>query len=480
MNPNLTSILPFAIAAGWAVFMLMIGLILDKEYRYMNAWTAAVGLVIAALFTIPQFGSNNVGFDGMVAQDGFSGFLTILFVVAGLIAIAMSYDYNQRVGIHHAEFYALLLLSISGMMLLVIANNLILVFMGIELMSLPLYVLCAFLRPRAESEESALKYFLLGTFASAFMLYGVALIFGATQSVWVAGIVGAVQAGMADTALLVIGAVMLLVGFAFKVALIPFHNWAPDVYQGAPTPVSGFMAVAVKAAGFGVMLRILITAFPSLSVQLQPVIVGLSALTMVLGNLLAVSQRNIKRMLAYSSITHAGYLMMTVVAAGRAEFTTQAVGAILFYLVAYAASTFGAWSVVTALEQSDGHGNELEDFSGAGTKYPWLGICMLIFMISLTGIPVTLGFWGKLFLFRTAAEAGFTLLALAGLVMSLLSAFYYLRVIIFMFMRPGEPKVRRDTLLTLVTIIMAALLVGLSLVPNQLLQLAMRAVLALQ
>ncbi|HMN11908.1 MAG TPA: proton-conducting transporter membrane subunit, partial [Bellilinea sp.] len=244
--------------------------------------------------------------------------------------------------------------------------------------------------------------------------------------------------------------------------------------------VSGFMAVAVKVAGFGVMMRIVLTAFPAVAAQLQPILVTLSALTMIFGNILAVSQRNIKRMLAYSSITHAGYLMMTVAAGTRVEFTSQAVAAILFYFVAYAASTFGAWSVVTALEQGDGHGNELEDFSGAGTKYPWLGICMLIFMISLTGIPVTLGFWGKLFLFRTAAEAGFTLLALTGLVMSLLSAFYYLRVIIFMFMRPREPKVRRDTLLTLVTVVMAVLVVGLSLIPNQLLQLASRAVLALQ
>ena len=459
MNPNITSILPLVITAGWAIFMLMMGLVLDKDHRYMNAWTAAVGLVIAALFTVFQFGGTATGFDGMVTQDGFSSFLTLLFIFAGLVAIAMSYDYNKRVGIVQQEFYSLLLLSISGMMLLAIANNLILVFMGIELLSLPLYVMCALLRPRAQSEESALKYFLLGTFASAFLLYGIGLIFGATQSVWVGGIVGAVQAGTADGLLLTIGAVMVLVGFAFKVALIPFHNWAPDVYQGAPTPVSGFMAVAA---------------------QLQPILVTLSALTMIFGNILAVSQRNIKRMLAYSSITHAGYLMMTVAAGTRVEFTSQAVAAILFYFVAYAASTFGAWSVVTALEQGDGHGNELEDFSGAGTKYPWLGICMLIFMISLTGIPVTLGFWGKLFLFRTAAEAGFTLLALTGLVMSLLSAFYYLRVIIFMFMRPREPKVRRDTLLTLVTVVMAVLVVGLSLIPNQLLQLASRAVLALQ
>jgi NADH-quinone oxidoreductase subunit N len=208
--------------------------------------------------------------------------------------------------------------------------------------------------------------------------------------------------------LFVAGAVMMLVGFGFKVAVVPFHEWAPDVYQGSPTPVSGFMSVAGKAAGFGVLLRIFLTAFPTLSDQLVPVVWALAALTMVVGNVLAINQTNLKRLLAYSSIAHAGYLMMAFVAASNPAQTGSAVSAMLYYLAAYGLTTFGAWAVVVSLEQAEGRGLELQDYAGAGQKYPWLGVVMLVFMLSLGGVPLTIGFWGKLFLFRTTVNAGYT------------------------------------------------------------------------
>ena len=280
--------------------------------------------------------------------------------------------------------------------------------------------------------------------------------------------------------LFIAGASMMLVGFGFKVAAVPFHEWAPDVYQGSPTPVSGFMAVAVKAAGFAVLLRIFLTAFPSLAAQLVPVVWGIAALTMIVGNVLAINQTNLKRLLAYSSIAHAGYLMMAFVSASNPQQTGPAVASMLYYLVAYGLTTFGAWAVVVSLEQAEGKGLELEDYAGVGQKYPWLGVAMLVFMLSLSGIPLTIGFWGKFFLFRTTVQAGFTELALIGLLTSLISVYYYLRVVVYMFMRPGEPRVRRDSWLSLVAVGAAVAVVLLSVLPSRLLEMAAQAVLRLQ
>ena len=312
------------------------------------------------------------------------------------------------------------------------------------------------------------------------VLYGIALIFGATASTQFDQILSAVQNAQADMVLFIAGAALLLIGFGFKVAAAPFHEWAPDVYQGAPTPVSGFMAVAIKAAAFAALLRVFLTIFPSISATLLPVTWVVAALTMILGNVLAISQSNIKRLLAYSSISHAGYLLMAFVSYGNTTVASQAVAAMLYYLVAYGITTFGAWSVVVALEQAEGKGLELQDFAGLGQKYAWLGVCMLVFMLSLTGIPLTIGFWGKFFLLRSTIEAGNVGLAIIALLTSVVSAFYYLRVVVYMFMRTGEPKVRRDAWLSLVAIVAALAVVVLSVLPNQVLQMALNAVIRLQ
>ncbi len=294
------------------------------------------------------------------------------------------------------------------------------------------------------------------------------------------GIQAALAAGSANLPLFIAGAGMAVIGFGFKVAAVPLHMWTPDVYQGAPTPVTGFMSVAVKAAGFAALMRVFLTIFPGLAAEITPVLWALAALTMIVGNLLAVVQKNIKRLLAYSSIANAGYLLMAFVPYGNGEVAGNSLAAMLFYLVAYGLTSFGAWAVVTSLEQAEGRGLELDDYAGLGKKYPWLAVCMLVFMLSFAGVPLTMGFWGKFYLFSTAVQAGYISLALIGLLTSVLSAYYYLRVVVIMFMRAGEPAVRRDAALSLVTVVAALAVVGLALAPNWLLELAKQALMRIQ
>jgi NADH-quinone oxidoreductase subunit N len=365
------------------------------------------------------------------------------------------------------------------MMLMAVAADLIVVFLALELLSIPLYVLAGLLVPKVESEEAALKYFLLGAFAGGFVVYGIALVFGATATTNLNGVFGAVENGVAEMTLLVIGAALILVGFGFKVAVVPFQMWTPDVYEGAPTSVTAFMAVGAKAAGFAALLRIFLAAMPGLADDLVPVLWTLAALTMLVGNLVAIAQRNIKRMLAYSSIAHAGYIFMAMVAIGQPEQFNDAVSSALFYLLGYAFTSFGAWSVVIALEKAEGKGLNLDDYAGLGRKYPALAAAMLVFMLSLTGVPPTLGFFAKFYLFRTVIAADFIGLAMVGILTSLISAYYYLRVIVIMYMREGQPEASREPWLQVTTGVAAVGTVVLGLFAQPLLNWASQAVMAL-
>jgi NADH-quinone oxidoreductase subunit N len=344
-------------------------------------------------------------------------------------------------------------------------------------------VLSAFARPRLESEEAGLKYFLLGAFSTGFVVYGIALVFGATGATRLTEIVSAAAgSGSGPTVslpLLGIGAALILVGFGFKVAAVPFHMWTPDVYQGAPTPVTSFMAVGAKAAGFAALLRIFVTALPALEVDMVPVLWGLAALTMLVGNLLAISQTNIKRMLAYSSIAHAGYILMALAAYGKPLVSGDAVASALFYLVTYALTSFGTWAVVIALEKAEGKGLEIADYAGLGRKRPLLAAAMTIFMLSLTGMPPTLGLVGKFYLFRTAIQGGFIGLAIIGVLTSLISAYYYLRVVVTMYMRDGDPETTREPWLDFTWGLTAVGTVVLSFLPMALFTWASGAVLKL-
>ena len=473
------TLLPYLGLTAWACILLIIDLFIPKKSKGWTAFLAAFGLVVTISISILQvilYKGSTLGFSGMVAQDGFSNFANILLLASGLFGIALAYGYTKRMGIERGEYYTLLLFSVTGMMLMAQANDLIIVFLALELLSIPLYVLSAISR-KLTSEESGVKYFLLGAFASGFVVYGTALVFGATGSTNLVSIFTQAASGVTSGLLLTIGAALLLVGFGFKVAAAPFHMWTPDVYQGAPTAVTAFMAAGAKIAGFVALFRVFVTAFPAISSDMTDILWALSALTMVIGNVIAISQTNIKRMLAYSAIAHAGYILMAFVPYGNEKAAPTAIAAGLFYLAAYAISNFGSWGVVIALEKAEGKGLELDDYAGLAKKHPALAAAMTIFMLSLIGFPPTLGMVGKFYLFRSALDGGFTGLALIGVVTSLISAFYYLRVVVQMYMKDGDPTVEREPWLNFTTAITAIATVAFSFVPQILFLLASTAVL---
>ncbi len=473
---NMNVILPLAALIAWSCILLIVDLTIPKEHKGWTAVMAAFGLVLCLGLSIAQFGRSATGFNGMVINDGFSTFLTILFLSSGLAAIAVAYDYLKRMDIERGEYYVLLLFSISGMMLMAVANDLIVVFLALELLSIPLYVLAGFARPKVESEEASIKYFLMGAFSGSFVVFGIALVFGATGTTNLTQIFTSISSEMTNLPLLTIGAALILVGFGFKVAAVPFHMWTPDVYHGSPSTVTAFMSVGAKAAGFAALLRIFVSAFPALSTDLTMILWAISALTMFLGNVVAIAQSNIKRMLAYSSIAHAGYILMALVPYGNTSVNSDTISAALFYLVAYALTSFGAWAVVIALEKAEGKGLEMNDYAGLARKYPLLAACMAVFMLSFIGVPPTLGFMGKFYLFRTVIEGGYLGLALIGVFTSLISAYYYLRVIVIMYMREGEPEARTEFWVQFTAALTAVLIILLTLFAQPLLNLASKAV----
>ncbi len=474
---NMKVVLPTAVLIAWSCVLLLADLFIPKGRKGWTALLAALGLLLCLGLSITQGGQAAAGFNRMVIYDGFSFFLNILFLSSGLVGIALAFDYIKRLDIERGEYYVLLLFSISGMMLMAQANDLIVVFLALELLSIPLYVLAGFARPRLESEEASLKYFLMGAFAGGFVVFGVALVFGATGTTNLSEIFNAINKNLANLPLLTVGAALILVGLGFKVAAVPFHMWTPDVYQGAPSAVSAFMSVGAKAGGFAALLRIFISAFPSLSTDLTMILWTISALTMFLGNVVAIAQSNIKRLLAYSSIAHAGYILMALVPYGNTAVSADTVSAALFYLVAYALTSFGAWAVVIAVEKVEGQGLALDDYAGLARKYPLLAASMAVFMLSFTGIPPTLGFMGKFYLFRTVIQGGYLGLALIGVFTSLISAYYYLRVIVIMYMREGEPVARKEFWVQFTAAATAVLVIALSLAAGPLLNLASKAVL---
>jgi len=472
------TILPLTFLTVWSCLLLLADLFIPKNSKGLTAFLSALGLAVTLGLTVTQSGSENVGFNNMVVVDGFSVFVNIILLASGLLGIALAYGYLKRMGLERGEYYTLMLFSVSGMMLMAQAADLIIIFLALEWLSIPLYVLAAFARPNLQSEEAGVKYFLLGAFSTGFVVYGTALIYGATATTSLGGIFYAAANG-APSLLLTIGAALLLVGFGFKVAAVPFHMWTPDVYQGSPTAVTAFMSSGAKITGFAALLRVFATAFPSLSVDITDVIWVLAALTMIVGNLTAISQTNIKRMLAYSSIAHAGYILMAFVPYGNKEVMPVSVAAALFYLVSYAVTNFGAWAVVISLEKAEGKGLEIGDFAGLAKKYPALAVGMTVFMLSFIGFPPTLGLVGKFYLFRAVVAGGFTGLAIIGVVTSLVSAYYYLRVVVNMYMREGDPVVDRDPWLVFTVSVTAVAAVVLSFIPQWLFVMAGAAVLRL-
>jgi NADH-quinone oxidoreductase subunit N len=364
--------------------------------------------------------------------------LNLVFIVTAALSILLSLSYLEGQEMQRGEYYALILFSTTGMMIMAAATDLIVVFLGLEIMSIALYILAAFNRRQLSSGEAGMKYFVLGAFASAFFLYGAALTYGATGTTNFGGIGQWLAAGpnaLPDPMILV-GLALLLVGYGFKVAAVPFQWWTPDVYQGAPTSVTAFMSVGAKAAGFASLVRLLMVSFNNAFViDWQIAIAVLAVITMTGGNIAALVQKDAKRMLAYSSIAHAGYLLVGVVPGSMAG-----VNGILFYLMAYAFMNVGAFAVIAVLERRDALGTALTDYAGLATRKPILALLMALFMFSLTGIPPFVGFWGKLYVFRAAVAADYEWLAVAGVINSAISAFYYVGVVVQMYMRSAEPE----------------------------------------
>ena len=384
---------------------------------------------------------------GIIAVDNFRWAIDLVILLSTIIALALGIDYARTERLVTAEMYVLVLLSSAGMMLLAAARDLIMIFLAIELMSIAVYVLAGLNRRSSRSAEAALKYFLLGAFSTGFLLYGIALIYGATGTTNLSAIGSQVtEASFGSAPMLLIGIGLLVVGFGFKVALVPFHMWAPDVYEGAPTPITAYMAVAVKAAAFAAFLRVWHEAFPGASGAWLPVLWWLAVITMVVGNIIALAQRNMKRMLAYSSIAHAGYLLVAIVAN---RYTDAGASSLVFYLVAYTLATMGAFAVVIAVDEPGERRQNLNDYAGLWWERPWAALGMAVFMFSLLGFPVAggMGFFAKWYILRAAIGSSHPQMSLAVILViaSVISAGYYLAVIIYMFMRPraSQPAARR-------------------------------------
>jgi len=474
---DFVALLPLVIVVVWTLIVLVLDLWIPADRKGVTAFLSALGLAAAMGVNLSQSGYVVSAFNGMAIADNYSRFLSTIFLLSGIAGIGIAYDYIKRMGIERGEYYLLIMLSVAGMMLMSYAYDLIIVFLALELLSLPLYILAGFARSRRTSEEASIKYFLLGTFAVTFVVYGISLVYGATSYTNLGDIINQVRAGgLYSDVMLLIGSGMLLLGFSFKAAIVPFHGWVPDVYQGSPSPVVGFMSIGAKAAGITALLRVFVIAFPTLSANLTPVLYGLAVITMILGNVVALSQRNIKRLLAYSSIANGGYLLMAFVPYGQSAVVNNSVGSMLFYLLAYALTNFAAWGVAISLEHGDGEGLQLEDYAGLGKKSPILALTMVVAMLSYTGIPLTIGFWGKFYLFRTAIQGGFIALAVIGLITSVASAYYYLRVIVYMYMHPGDPVVTGDFWLKLVAVVAALAVIGLSFIPGSVFNFAVQSI----
>lgn len=371
--------------------------------------------------------------NGMVAVDAFRGLTNCLFLLSGALTILISIGYLDRRGINRGEFYALVLFAVLGMMLMAGAGDLMMIFIGLEVMSVAIYVLVGFDRMDPRSTEGSLKYFLLGAFSSAFFLYGIALVFGATGTTNIRTFFPLLLAGERHDTMLLAGMALVLVGFCFKVAAIPFHMWTPDAYEGAPTPVTALMATGVKAAAFASLIRVFLVGFGGNFGDWARPVYLLAAVTMVAGNLLALTQGSLKRMLAYSSIAHAGYLLAAVLAG-----FTGGTSAFLFYLLIYTLMTAGAFGIVIANARGNEERVTLEDYAGLASQKPWLAAMFSVFLLSLAGFPLTAGFLGKLYILRALVAMNVPTLAIILVLSSLVSYFYYLRVIVVMYMRPAR------------------------------------------
>ena len=487
---NLTLLLPELIVCIVAVVVMLIDAFAKPAQRWITGATSLIGLAGAAVSCVWLWASApNVSqaFNGMIVLDPLRLGFTLVFLLVSALTIFVSMVWVESEHLPAGEFHALLLFATAGMMFMASGGDLVMLFLGLEILSIATYVMAGFRRTDVRSNESAMKYFILGSFSSAFLLYGIALIYGATGTA--AGLPGTtnileIARRVPDAQfpmLLFAGAAMMLVGFGFKIATAPFHVWTPDVYEGAPTAVTSFMAAGPKAAGFAAFMRVFLFAFPfvvtvgsrSTASQLHnawlETLVVLAVITMTVGNVAAIAQNNVKRMLAYSSIAHAGYALVGFVAAGAAEQPAQrdaAITAVIFYLLTYAVMNIGAFAVVQLIARAGDRRTEVDDYNGIGFQSPALAFLLSLFLLSLLGMPLTAGFIGKIMVFRAAIDRGYYTLVVIGVLNTAISAYYYLRLIIVMFFRErttswAAPQVPASIVLALVITAVGVLYLGL-------------------
>jgi NADH-quinone oxidoreductase subunit N len=473
-------LLPELVLTGGALLLLVLAAILPRRSDRWLSWFTLAVLAAAAIALPAADGVNLTVARGLVAVDGFAFFFKMLFLLAAGLTVAMSSRYLTLEGVRPGEYYFLVLVATLGMMFMAGGIDLITLFIGLETMAVPFYILAGYIRPNRKSNEAAIKYFVLGTFSLAILLYGMSLLYGLTGTTHLRTMATTLVAG--DGGLLLPFAVMLLVtGLGFKIAAVPFHMWAPDVYEGAPTPITAFLSVGSKAAAFAMLLRIFVEGLPAFRMDSVGVAWGqpfgwsaflyvLSVMTMTIGNIAALTQGNIKRMLAYSSIAHAGYVLIGIVAG-----TPRGITASLLYLMIYVLMQSGAFASVVALRRAGVPGDELKDLTGLSSTHPAAAAAMLVFMLSLGGIPPAAGFMGKLWIFGAAIDAGYVWLAVIGVANSVLSLYYYLRVVVFMWSPApeGEGQVLRiSPALGAALIVAAAGTIGLGVYPRLLFEVA--------
>jgi NADH-quinone oxidoreductase subunit N len=433
---DIIGVLPELLLVITAISVLLLDLWNKRGETVELAPVTVVGFVGAGVVSALLWDQGGYVLSDMVVADNLTTVFRILLCFIGAITALLSPAYLRHRGIRLGEYYPLLIIAVFGMMVMVSAADLLLFFLGLETLSIALYVLACLDRRDSRSTEAALKYLILGAFSTAFLLYGVALLYAVTGFTSYVGIMEELR-GTSPDPLAVVGIGFLLIGFAFKIAAVPFHFWSPDVYQGAPTPITAFMSVGPKAAAFVALIRVFGIALGSTADIWSDALAIVAVLTMTLGNIVALRQQNIKRMLAYSSIAHAGYLLVGMVAGGERAFA-----AISFYLVAYALMNLGAFTVAMLINRRGDGDYQLEDYKGAGFAHPLLGVTMTIFMFSLAGVPPTAGFFGKLYVFSAAIEKGYILLVVIAVLNSALAAYYYLRILGFMYMSRPERELQ--------------------------------------
>ncbi len=465
-----------------ACTVLLLDLFVERRHKSLLGWYSLIGIVIAAVMTVKLMDVRGTFFAGTVLLDPFASFFKLVFFLSCGLGILVSMKYLDIEDIHRGEYYALMLFATSGMMLMASAGDLITLYLGLELMALSIYILAGFMRRSGRSNEAGIKYLLLGAFSSGIMLYGMSLLYGMSGTTNLNGILMFLQGADLANPLIFLAMVMLIVSFGFKVAAVPFHMWVPDVYEGAPTSVTAFMSAGPKVAGFAVLLRVFVHALGPVQSHSSEILAIMAVLTMAVGNILALSQTNIKRMLAYSSIAHAGYALVGL-AAATAQPATTADGAasVMLYVLIYAVMNMGAFGVVIMLRRSGVRGEEIADFAGLGKTNKTAAFLMLIFLFSLTGIPPMAGFIGKFYIFKSAVQAGMVWLAIVGVLFSAISAYFYLRVIMLMYMYDPKEEFRlvQSPALALALAVAATAVVVIGVRPAEVLEFARSSVIGL-